>query len=105
MDDYKIILLKILEAIDFNQDKETFVAEFLKNIHLQSLIDLIKTLPSDKQEEIRSQLSAKPDDPKRISEILGNYFSQDQMQESLKNASKEAISNYIQYISETLSAS
>jgi len=105
MDDYKNILNKILEVINYSEDKNVFVSEFIKNVQLQSLIDLLKTLPADKQEEIKNQLSANPDNQEKISEILKNFFSQDQMQESLKNASKEAISKYIQSISSTLSAS
>lgn len=105
MNDFKTVILNILETIGFSDNKETFIAEFLKNIHLQSLLDLVETLTTDKQEELRNQLSVISDDQEKVSETLKKYFSEDQMQQSLKNAARDAISKYIQSISHTLSDS
>lgn len=105
MNDYKTTILNILEAIDFSDDKKTFVAEFLRNIHLQSLLDLIEMLPNDKREKIKSQLSTNPDNQEIVSETLRTYFSEDQLRQSLQNSAKDAIPKYIQSINQTLSAS
>jgi len=104
-EDFKNILIKILETINYSEDKDEFVAEFLKNIQLESLLDLINTLPSNKQEDIKNQLSKSSDNQKKVAEILEIYFLQDQIQQSLENVSKNAVIKYIQTISQTLSDS
>lgn len=103
MKEYKAFFLKILEAIDFSENKEAFATEFLETIYLQSLLDLIKTLSNDKQEEIKSQFSIKPDNQEKVSKMLKIYFTEDQMQQSLKNAAKDTFLKYIQAIDHTLS--
>ncbi len=70
MNNSKYTLLAILEAIKYEGDKEAFAAEFLRNVHLQSLLDLVATLPSDKQAEIKNQLSANSNDPEKLSKAL-----------------------------------
>ena len=41
MNKHRDVLLKILDAIGYQDNKESFVSEFEKNIQLQALDDLI----------------------------------------------------------------
>ncbi|MFH0936874.1 MAG: hypothetical protein V1808_01110 [Candidatus Daviesbacteria bacterium] len=97
------ILLKILELIGYEDDKETFVSEFERNIKLQSIVELIKSLPEDKQGEIKQEFEQNKEDSEKIAEVVKKYFDEAQMEEALKNASKNAITNYFQAITSTLS--
>lgn len=103
MDSAKKILLKILETIDYSDDREKFADEFIKNVHLQSLLDLISTLPTDKQEEIKTKLSANANDSNKITSLVSTYFSQQQMQDALETSAKKAVTKYIETIDHTLS--
>mgnify|MGYP001582613593 CR=1 FL=1 len=99
------ILLKILDVIDYGDNKHAFIDEFIKNVQLQSLLDLISTLPTDKQEEIKTKLSTNVNDADKVASTLGAYFTQSQMQDALEVASKNAITKYIETINGTLSVS
>lgn len=104
MNNPKNILLKILEIIGYSDNKEIFADEFLKNIQAQSVIDLIQSLPQDKQSQIKKQLLTNPNDPNKVADVLKLYFNNEQIQEALKNASKTAMEEYIEAISPTLSS-
>lgn len=98
------LLIKILEVIDYSDDKDAFISEFTKNVHLQSLLDLISTLPADKQEEIKTKLTPNVNDADKVASTLSAYFTQSQMQDALEAASKDAMTKYVETISPTLSA-
>ncbi|MBI4084827.1 MAG: hypothetical protein HY431_02875 [Candidatus Levybacteria bacterium] len=99
------LLLKILEVIDYSDDKEAFISEFIKNVRLQSLLDLISTLPTDKQEEIKTKLTTNVNDADKVASTLGAYFTPSQMQDALETASKDAITKYVETINRVLSVS
>jgi hypothetical protein len=103
MMDLKTILLDILTAIGYNEDKEVFIEKFIKNIELQSFMDLMQGLPQNKQEELEGQLATVSNDPKKILQTSKGYFSEEQLQQTLQNVTKDAVSNYITAISDTLS--
>ncbi|MBI2613617.1 MAG: hypothetical protein HYW62_02500 [Candidatus Levybacteria bacterium] len=98
------ILLKILEIIGYSDDKDAFVDEFLKNVQMQSVIDLIQSLPQDKQSEIKEKLAQIQNDQNKASDLLKAYFTEEQIQEALKNSSKKAMEEYIKAINPTLSS-
>jgi hypothetical protein len=103
MNDYKSILLDMLGAINYTEDKEKFIAKFTNNIQLQSLKNLVQALSATKLKEIKNKLSSASNDQQKVSEILKSYFTEEQMQQALKNAAKDAVSNYITAINNTLS--
>jgi hypothetical protein len=92
-----------LNAIDYKEDKELFIADFLQNVQLQSLQNLLQTLPADKLQNIKLQLLASTNDQNKITEILKTSFSQDQIQHAIENAAKEGVSSYIKVIDDLLS--
>ncbi len=97
------VLIKILTTIDYTDNKEEFVNQFIINIHLQAFLDLISTLPIDRQEEFKLTLARNSKYADKIKRILSTYFSQAQIQESFEVASKDSIEKYIKAINDTLS--
>lgn len=102
MDEYKTILLEILDAIGYSDDKEAFITEFIKNIKLLSLQDLIKTMPQDKQKEITGKLFAAGNDYEKITGILKSFFSEEQIQKSIKDTTRDNIIEFITEIDDSL---
>lgn len=97
------LLLKILNIIGYSGNKESYTDEFLRNIPLLALEDLILTLLPQTQQEIKQKLSDNYQDPEMVAIIVREYFSDLEFQEALKKAAKNAITNFIQKISNTLS--
>src|SRR5476649_1245134 len=103
MNDTKAILLKILEIIGYTDDKEAFATEFTNNIQMQSILDLIETLPADQQAGVKQKLTDSANNPEAIASILKEHFTQEQLQQSLQKSAKQAFTEYIQAISTSLS--
>jgi hypothetical protein len=105
MNELRGVFLKILEVINYTEDKEDFIKEFEKNIKIQTVFDLVRSLPNEKQDELKKRLIEVDDNPEKIVEILKEYFSADKIQEEIKNITKNSFSEYIETILPTLSAS
>jgi hypothetical protein len=97
------ILLKILEAIDYSDNREGPTDEVLKNINLLALVNLVQSLPSEKQIEVKQQLSDNQDNPEKIAALLKEHFSQQELHQALEITIKDTITQYIQTIAPTLS--
>jgi hypothetical protein len=89
------ILLKILTATDYSDNREARTDEFLRNIHLQSLVNLVQFLPSEKQREIKQQLSENTNSPEKLASLLKDYFSQRELHQVLENAAKDAVTQIL----------
>lgn len=100
--DYKVTLSKILEAIEYSENKNAFIEEFVKNINIQALLNLITTISSDKQEQLKSQLLQNKDNKEKVAEIFKEHFPEEKIEESVKNVAKETMTKYIEVISDTL---
>ena len=97
------LLLKILTTIGYSNNKEEFISEFIININLQSLLDLISTLPTNEQEEIKKNLARSANYVDKTTRTLNSYFSKIQIENALEAASKNAIKKYIECINHALS--
>lgn len=102
INNHKEILLKLLEVIGYKDDKDAFVSEFERNIHLQSIADLVRSLPLERQEEVKQKLNQDPDSPEKGAAILKSYFSEPQILDALESAAKNSLTKYIQAIRLTL---
>ena len=100
----KTILWAVLEIINFQDNKEEFADEFLKNCAKQALINLYNELPQEKKEELNN-LQQENLDPQnlvsRIEEIVGTQTYQD----SVKKATETAFTEYLNVVNPTLTAS
>jgi hypothetical protein len=99
---YKDILIKILEAIEYTDDKEAFVNDFTQMVESQSVVDLISGLPDDKKELIKSDLST-ASTPEHANETMKKYFTEEQTNQAINKSVQMAISAWMQAIGTTLS--
>lgn len=97
------LLLKILTIIEYSDSKEEFVSKFIVNLHLQVLLDLISTLPLDRQEEIKFSLARSSSHPDKVTRTLSTYFSQEQIKDAFEVASRDSVGKYIEAIDDALS--
>lgn len=105
MNDARAILLKILDAIGYSEDKEKFAMEFFQNVSLQALLDLFSTLPQDKKDQLEQKITNAGNGAAEMQEELKAYFSEEQIQQAIKNSAKNAVTEYIKTIEPTLSDS
>lgn len=101
--DYKDILGKILEAIEFADDKEVFINQFSANIYLQSIADLIQPLHPGDQEKIKLEIASIGDNTGKLEDIVNTHFTEEQRFKAIESASRQTLIDYISTIKDTLS--
>lgn len=96
-------LRKVLKAIDFRGDQDSFIERFLNVIFQRALLELAMGLPPDKRDSIKNELkgSSSVGD---MAEVINKYFSSQSVQTAVFNASQKMMEEYIQSILPTLSA-
>ncbi len=99
----KDILLNILEAIDYTDDKEAFIKEFIELTQIQAVNDLVNALPPEQKEAVKAELAANKDNPQKASDVLKSRFTDEQMQEALEKSSGYAMLEWMNAINPTLS--
>lgn len=102
MDQNNQVIQRILDIIGYLDDKQSFQDKFTKICQKQALLDLINSLPPDKQATLKQQLGSESD-LQKIGEILKQYVSADEYDKTLKLASQTALDNYLQTVIPTLS--
>jgi hypothetical protein len=96
MNNSRDILIQILGIMGSSEGTASpRVDHFLNLIEVRALTDLIQSLPVEKHNQIIDQWIATPDTPQKAENILGAYYTRDQMNQSLKNATKKAIVKYL----------
>jgi hypothetical protein len=95
MNNTQDILLQIQAIIGSRNGKERDVADFLTLIEMQALVDLIESLPPEKQKQVTEQFVTLPDEPQKAEKILSPYYTREQMRETLREATKKAIVQHI----------
>ncbi len=98
---YKDIILKILEATDYADDKTAFVNDFMRVISSQALIDLVQSLPADKQKEADKKIAAS-DSQASFAKTVSSYFSDEQVETAVDDASRRAITEWLKALNTTL---
>lgn len=74
MDPYKDFLLKTLDIINYSQDKEKWIKGFMENAQQQAFLQLLQTLPQDKQQVLTKDLQFPPSG-KTPEQVLQEYFT------------------------------
>jgi len=105
MNNYKDTLKKILNAINYTKDTDTFIKEFIKILKVKAMIALIKRLNPDKQKELENLLKENENSTENTDVILKRYFSKKEIEDSFSKASSELTLEYIDSIKHTLSDS
>jgi hypothetical protein len=97
------LLLKILDAIEYQNDKEAFISKFENNLQLQAIVNLISSLSKEKQDEIIQKLKDNSQNQGSITGVLNEYFTDAQRIQAIEESSRNSLSSYIQTIQKTLS--
>ena len=101
MNDLKHFFADFLNIINYPDDKKEFTNKFLNTIYLETIGELIKTLPQDKQELISQTLqSAKT--PELLQQAVNNTFDQTLFNKTLQNTSQKVFNEYLQTIDTAL---
>lgn len=74
---YTTVLLKILNAIEYREDKEKFANKFIQTTSQQTLVDLVTALPVDKQSQIKKEFS-EANTQEKVTDVLKKYFTDEQ---------------------------
>ena len=84
----KDILNDVLNIVGYEDDKSEFIDIYIDGTHKQAIVFLINSLEEEKQDEINEALEkvSTLDDK---TNVLKQYFSQQEYEEALKEASKK----------------
>jgi len=101
MNDLKVFLINFLDTINYPDEKQEFINKFLSAIYLETIEELIKTLPQQKQNLINQTLeSAKT--PALLQQAVNNTFDQTLLNKTLQSKSQKLFAEYLETINETL---
>jgi len=100
---YHTFIVKLLKAIDYTDDKEKFVNDFMSNIQLQTLVKLIDTLPIEDKNKLTEEFTHSQDNPDKIAEGLGKFFTRDQIRKTSEEMVLNEINDLLASMQNTLS--
>ncbi len=103
MDNSKQVILKILDIIEFSEDREKFADGFLTLIYKNALGDCLSSLPEDTQKLLAQRLSDQNIDPQIFSDTIMHYVKRAQFRKSLEKCAKATMDGYIKAILPTIS--
>lgn len=95
------LFLEVLNIIGYSDDREEFTNQFFQLCEQQAIVNLVKSLPQDKQATLQAE-SAKQTNPDPNNLLLKKYFTQEQIATNLEEATKVTFNSYLQTIIPTL---
>lgn len=98
----KDIIIQILDIAGYGENKEDFADQLLSLCQQQASVDLIKSLPEERQTLLEKTLSQQPN-PQIIEQVLKDNFTEDAIFQALKKATENIIKDYLQTIAPHLS--
>ncbi len=98
----KDIIVAVLTIIGYEDDKDAYADEFIKNCEKQAIADAIKALPERKQEELKQRLFWTHVQEKAKAIIVA-YVTPEQYREAIQKAAQTAFQRLIEEIIPTLS--
>lgn len=96
------VLSQILDIIDFSDNKEEFINKFVDLSRQQALLNLLDSVPTNKQVQLKQELSTK----KSLDEVakeFQNIFTPQQYQEELTHTTNNLLNKYLISIMSSLS--
>jgi hypothetical protein len=94
MNNFREILLQILETIGLREWKDGMVDAFLDVAQTRALLGLIEALPDDKLKPVVAQFMS-PDAPGKGEAILEPYYTREHMRKAVIYATKTSIAKVI----------
>ena len=95
------VLYKILEIIDYKNNKEAFVQKFLTICKQEAIYNCLDNLPQGIQEQIKKEIQNLSVD--ECIKVLQKHISQEQFQKELQSTSNNTLKEYVTSIAYTLS--
>src|SRR5437762_12184364 len=95
-------ILQILEAIDYEDDREEFVNKFINIIQIEIITHLLHALPQDQQDKIENDFAEDPD-PEKFIQLFKAQLTEEQMQKETEEATQSIMTGFINSIAPTLS--
>jgi hypothetical protein len=95
------ILTTILEIIDYPENKEEFINKLTSSICLETLNQLLVSLPEEKQTQIKDQLK-NIQTADAFEQIINSNFDQNLFQETVKITTQKIFTEYLQTIEDVL---
>ncbi len=99
----KRIILDVLEIIGYTDDRDKFANDFLGLILQNSINNLSEKLPQDKIDQLRQRLSLSK--PEKLETLLNDYFSSEELNDSVKKVSESMFREYLEEVSPSLNDS
>lgn len=97
------IILDVLEIIGYTDDRDKFANDFLGLILQNSINNLSEKLPQDKIDQLRQRLSLSK--PEKLETLLNDYFSSEELNDSVKKVSESMFREYLEEVSPSLNDS
>lgn len=86
----KDIIIDVLNIIGYEGEKDNFAFELLKLCEKQALVNMIKSLPNEKQVLLNNDL----DESDSPSKVLEKYFTSNQKNKALEDGTSQVIQDY-----------
>lgn len=99
----KDTVVEVLAIIGYEDDTNAFADEFIANCEKQAFLDLIKTLPPERQESIKQKMKVATD-AEELKTMFTEYVSSQTYNQALKLAAQNAFSEFVRAIIPTLTA-
>ncbi len=95
------IILKILDIIEYSDDKNEFAENFMYVCNMKAIVEMLQLLPEKENEEIHNLLKETKDE-NLVIEKLKEYIHPDEFHEILSSTSALLFQEYIEHILPTL---
>jgi hypothetical protein len=100
--DPKETIIKILEIIEYQGNRDKFAMEFINLCFQKTFLDLLKDIPEDEIEILKSKLNDAQNNDEMI-KLLEKYIESERLITTLKIRSMELFEDYVESILPTLS--
>ena len=94
-------MLQLLSIIEYQDNKEQFVEEFVTLIYKQALVELLSSLPADNQDAVRKLVNQQKELNRAVDALEKSEWAQT-YNLALALASKKILEEYIQTINSSL---
>ena len=101
--EYRQLIVKILEVIDYSGNKEKFVEDFIVTTYFETLTTLAESLPEEKQEKLVERSAQIQNDQENVTQVLKEYFTEEQIRGAFQETGINAIKRLLDSLKSSLS--
>ena len=101
MNDIRSFFNTFLQTINYPDNKDEFIENMVKIIYLETINELIETLPQDKQPLIIQSLES-ANTPELLLKLVNSTFNQDVFNKTLTDKTTTVFTEYLQTIDNSI---